>query len=301
MVAPTRPDAAPGPPPSSDERVGAAAPPSGRPALARSNDRWVAGVAGGIADHLGIDPVIVRVAVVVLAVSTGIGVLVYVAAWWLLPESRVGRIDHLAVRRLDLVKRARQRPGLLLLLSVFFLVSAAFSAFEATFALFTASRFAFSAANIGYVFAFIGVILAVVNGLLVGRMVVIVGEQRLIPSAIACIAAGLLLVSGSQTLAALLLGCAVLAVGMGFNNPTLTSAVSRLSHSDEQGGMLGLAQSLAALGRIIGPAAGGYLYERFGPTVPHYAAATIMFAGVLIAFAGVRRSRLHVRPGVPEQ
>lgn len=85
MVAPTRPDAAPGPPPSSDERVGAAAPPSGRSPLARSNDRWVGGVAGGIADHLGIDPVIVRVAVVVLAVSTGIGVLVYVAAWWLLP------------------------------------------------------------------------------------------------------------------------------------------------------------------------------------------------------------------------
>jgi signal transduction histidine kinase/phage shock protein PspC (stress-responsive transcriptional regulator) len=53
--------------------------------LGRSNDRWVGGVAGGIADHLGIDPVVVRVAVVVLAVSTGIGVLVYVAAWWLLP------------------------------------------------------------------------------------------------------------------------------------------------------------------------------------------------------------------------
>ena len=36
----------------------------------------------------------------------------------------------------------------------------------------------------------------------------------------------------------------VLAVGMGFNNPSLSSMVSRLADPDDQGGMLGLASSI---------------------------------------------------------
>jgi predicted MFS family arabinose efflux permease len=81
---------------------------------------------------------------------------------------------------------------------------------------------------------------------------------------------------------------------MGFNNPALTSAVSRLSDPTEQGGMLGLAQSLAALGRIVGPAWGGFLFDRAGTTVPYMSAAAIMTVALLLAIAGVRRARFAV-------
>ena len=50
------------------------------------DDRKIAGVAGGIARHLDIDPVIVRIGLVVLAVFGGAGLLVYGALWLLLPE-----------------------------------------------------------------------------------------------------------------------------------------------------------------------------------------------------------------------
>ena len=49
-------------------------------------DRKVAGVAGGIARHLDIDPLIVRVAFVVLSLFGGAGLIVYAACWILLPE-----------------------------------------------------------------------------------------------------------------------------------------------------------------------------------------------------------------------
>ncbi|MGF9755397.1 PspC domain-containing protein [Microvirga sp. 0TCS3.31] len=49
-------------------------------------DRHVAGVAGGIARHLDVDPIIVRVALVVAAFFGGAGLLLYVAAWILVPE-----------------------------------------------------------------------------------------------------------------------------------------------------------------------------------------------------------------------
>ena len=49
-------------------------------------DRKVAGVAGGLARHLDVDPVILRVAFVVLAFFGGAGLILYGACWLLVPE-----------------------------------------------------------------------------------------------------------------------------------------------------------------------------------------------------------------------
>lgn len=54
--------------------------------IARGQDRWIGGVASGIAHRFGIDPLIVRGIFVVLALFAGIGVLAYGIAWALLPE-----------------------------------------------------------------------------------------------------------------------------------------------------------------------------------------------------------------------
>ncbi len=50
------------------------------------HDRKVGGVAGGIARHLDIDPLVVRVAFVVLSLFGGAGLVMYAAGWILLPE-----------------------------------------------------------------------------------------------------------------------------------------------------------------------------------------------------------------------
>ena len=60
--------------------------------ISRSEDRWVGGVAGGVADRFGIDPLIVRGILVVSIFLTGAGLVLYGLAWALLPESRDGRI-----------------------------------------------------------------------------------------------------------------------------------------------------------------------------------------------------------------
>ncbi len=49
-------------------------------------DRKVAGVAGGLARHLDVDPVLLRVAFVVLVFFGGAGVIAYGLCWLLLPE-----------------------------------------------------------------------------------------------------------------------------------------------------------------------------------------------------------------------
>ncbi len=79
----------PGPQPDGSTPPPAAPPPyAPRPQLRRSrNDRVIAGVCGGIARHLGVDPVLLRVLVVVLTVFTGGAfLLAYLVAWLIIPD-----------------------------------------------------------------------------------------------------------------------------------------------------------------------------------------------------------------------
>jgi phage shock protein PspC (stress-responsive transcriptional regulator) len=46
----------------------------------------IAGVAGGIADTLGVNPIWIRLGFVVLLLGAGAGLLLYVALWWLVPR-----------------------------------------------------------------------------------------------------------------------------------------------------------------------------------------------------------------------
>jgi len=46
----------------------------------------LAGVAGGIAQYLEADVTLVRVIIAALALCTGVGVALYIAAWLLIPE-----------------------------------------------------------------------------------------------------------------------------------------------------------------------------------------------------------------------
>ncbi len=50
-------------------------------------NRVLGGVAGGLAETLEVDPTVVRIIIVVFALSTGIGFLAYLGAWLLLPKS----------------------------------------------------------------------------------------------------------------------------------------------------------------------------------------------------------------------
>jgi phage shock protein C len=51
-------------------------------------DRILGGVAGGLAKYLGVDPVLIRLAFVALLFA-GIGVLLYIVAWIIVPEEPV--------------------------------------------------------------------------------------------------------------------------------------------------------------------------------------------------------------------
>jgi phage shock protein PspC (stress-responsive transcriptional regulator) len=72
----TTPFPAPQPNPSAPKRL-----------VRTRDDRWIAGVCGGVARYTGLDPTLVRLLTVVLTVL-GLGSLIvaYLVAWVLMPE-----------------------------------------------------------------------------------------------------------------------------------------------------------------------------------------------------------------------
>lgn len=81
---------------------GAAAPAHTEPRrLTRSREqRVVAGVAGGLGEYFGIDPVVFRIGFVALALLGGSGILLYLIGWLVLPEAGHRRsIGQAAVHR----------------------------------------------------------------------------------------------------------------------------------------------------------------------------------------------------------
>lgn len=50
------------------------------------SDALLGGVCGGIGEHLGVDPNLVRVVFAVLAVASGVGILLYIILWLIIPR-----------------------------------------------------------------------------------------------------------------------------------------------------------------------------------------------------------------------
>ena len=228
--------------------------------------------------------------------ASALSLVNFTAALFILPESRP--VESTATRprvsRIEALRSATSRSGLPRLLLIYFIVIAAFSSFEATFALFGELRFGFDATTVGYLFAYTGIVLTVVQGGLVGRVVKRFGERRIVPVAILTLAAGLALIAVAQSLPMLLVAMGLLSVGIGFNGPSITSLISRMSRADEQGGILGVSQSMASLGRILGPAAGGYVYDSIGPTTPYVSASVLMLVAAAISMVGAGRASSDV-------
>jgi phage shock protein PspC (stress-responsive transcriptional regulator) len=84
----------------------------------------IGGVCGGLGEYFNIDPVIFRIAAVVLALAKGVGVIAYVIAWIAIPRRPEGAVADTTPPKSEFVKYL---PGLaLILIGVVFLLEDVF-------------------------------------------------------------------------------------------------------------------------------------------------------------------------------
>jgi len=239
--------------------------------------------------------------------AAGLSATALLLALWTLPETWTPerRAAAPAARRgwfsLAGLRRALSRPEVGAILLLFFLATFAFSNFEATFALLLQGRFGLSMAGVAYLFVFLGVLAAVVQGGLVGRLARRYGERRLVVAGALLLLPAYAALTRVATLPRLAVLLAFLALGAGLTGPSLSSLISRISSEDEQGGILGLYQSMASLARILGPFWGVFAFERFGPEAPYWTAAgagaVVLILALRLAGRGTEEGTAVNRPG----
>ena len=198
-----------------------------------------------------------------------------IAAFLWLPETG----QHLARRPRT---RLALRPVVAPLAATFLLISA-FAVIHVSLPLIAQEEVGLSPRRLGLLFAFSGVVSTVVQGGLVGRIAPIVGEARLATAGALLMASGLLLFPGSRAVGHLYVALAFLSMGSAAASPAILAAISRVTTAQQQGSALGLAQTAASLGRIVGPLLAGSLYGALGHAAPFRAGAGLAALGALAA------------------
>ncbi len=210
-------------------------------------------------------------------VGAGLAATNLVLAFFLLRESRHPAGEHSPRARVTLRSfvDALSHPSIGRILAATFLATFAFVGMEATFALFGQDRFGLNAGSLGVVFTYVGVLIAVVQGGLIGRLNARYGERTLAAAGAAIMGLTLLALPLSPNLATALVVLGGLAVGQALVTPTLSSLLSRESDAEEQGGILGMGQSLSAGARAVGPILAGWLFDR-GAAMPYVVGALLV-------------------------
>ncbi|MBF0381738.1 MAG: MFS transporter [Magnetococcales bacterium] len=136
---------------------------------------------------------------------------------------------------------------------------AMFSAFEVVLPLWGNEFMGWTMTDIGWVFVYVGVVAVIVQGGIIRRLTPKIGEKLTTTLGLFLVAVGLMLLAqmGKDWV---WLSLAFIAAGSGFVHPGFSSLVSINSDADKQGMMLGLFQSMSALGRGVGPVMGGIVY-----------------------------------------
>ena len=134
-----------------------------------------------------------------------------------------------------------------------------------------------------FMFLYIGILIVIVQGRLIHGLNKKFGEKKLIFAGCSLIVIGLLLTPATNNVAILYTALGILALGSGINTPANQSLLSKLADKDTVGGVMGVGQSLSTMGRILGPAVGGFAFQYWGDTSPYIIGACAMVLAVVLS------------------
>ncbi|NBV50097.1 MFS transporter [bacterium] len=200
------------------------------------------------------------------------------------------------------LKHAARHPQVGYILAMYLIFSASFSMMENVLGLFiqhywvphgsisTDFESKHAASLTAYMLIVVGVTATIVQGYLIGKLAKRFGEKKLLVVGPALVALAFFLIpeiGWSGVYGGMLLVAIIMASGTGITHPSLSSLLSRSVDADEQGGTLGLGQSLAALGRVLGPSVSGLLFQVY-PGLPFWTGSILLLITSLLAVALLR-------------
>ncbi|MFW9897367.1 MAG: MFS transporter, partial [Candidatus Thorarchaeota archaeon] len=189
-----------------------------------------------------------------------------IMVYFFLPETRLYARDN-KIQNVDTVgfiknlRNAFKKPLLPSLFLIYFIVVLSFAAIPVLIPLITIDFFNFDEIQLSFVFIVIGIMQFITQGFFIGKLSEKLGEGKLIIIGIVFVFCAILLMPIIPIVIAFYFLIAFLSVGNGFVRTSVPSLISKLSSENEQGGFLGLSQSIVSFAFIPGPLIAGYFYE----------------------------------------
>ncbi|MBL8549792.1 MAG: MFS transporter [Hyphomonadaceae bacterium] len=187
--------------------------------------------------------------------------------------------------RISRMKLLRERPALLQLILVTLLMITAQALMESTFGLWAGAALEWGPREVGWAFTGLGVMTVLLQGGGAGALARTLGEWRVMLVGLGLFAVGFVMLALARTPlhAAVTLG--VLAIGAGMATPSLNSLIGAQSTEADRGVVMGINQSASALGRVLGPAVAGIIFDGLGHWAPFAIGAVILVGALALASA----------------
>jgi MFS transporter, DHA1 family, tetracycline resistance protein len=213
------------------------------------------------------------------------------------PSNKAGK-DFFSLSRTAEVLRM---PTIGSLILIYFLAIFAFANFEATLALFTQSAFGMTDDDNFLVFAFVGAVLMFAGGMyrpLVKKRtefpMMTVGVGGMILGLAGMAVVGYLASRPERPSADVLkplfyVAVSVSVIGFAFVNPSVSALVSKRADPARQGEVLGVNQSFASLGRILGPFLGSVLFQAAASRTLPYLTGVLTLAVVAVLLPRIKK------------
>ncbi len=226
--------------------------------------------------------------------SAGFALIAVIGTLLFLPESLTAdrrqraRTDQPAVPLGDVLRAKPVVAGLMLLALV--VISGA-ALMETTLAFFAHDVIGWGPRTVGFSFAAVGIISAALQGGAAGPLNRRFGSGPLVIAGVAGHMIGLAIMAVAHSALVLIIGLAVLAVGLGLFNPAFQTLASDQSDDQDRGLVMGLTQGASSLGRVIGPAVSGSIYAGVGRHAPFAIGAAVMLIALVAAVMVTIRGR----------
>lgn len=191
---------------------------------------------------------------------------------------------------------ALKHPHVGFLILLYFVVVFSISNIFSTFQLYAESKdgFSFDIEQVSYLFAFSGLVGALTQGIFIRPILKIFDERKVFIAGCLIMGIGLGTIPFSNHILVLLL---ISIFFMSFGNGLLLSIglglISKFSERDEQGGILGLTQSLASFARFIGPSWGGLVYHYISFAAPFLTGGIVMMGATVMSLKLLKDKYRH--------
>lgn len=181
------------------------------------------------------------------------------------------------------IRRSFSIPNLRGIFTVVLLFSVGFTFFTQYFSVYLIERFGWAEKDIGLLYGWVGIWLAITQGIIVRKLSYKYKPRFLLFRSMPIVAVGLCLLLLPKATWLFFLINPIIAVGMGITSPNLTTAVSEQAGPDQQGGILGINQSMQSLGQLIPAIIGGFLAS-LSVALPLVAAAVMVVIAWTVYF-----------------